>query len=280
MYKSNVMMSFYIPQIDLRTSIATELFTCQSVHPQNYKSVIQLNTISIDPRNPNFFAVGGSDQFARLFDIRKYKWDGSTEFGQPINFFCPPHLVGDENVGITGLAFSDQRELLASYNNEFIYLFTGDMGLGPDLVPTSSVSDDSDAGDMSPDHNSVASPAAIDGNTTAAPQVYKGHLNCKTVKGVNFYGPRCEYVVSGSDCGRIFIWKKKGGKLIRVMEADKDVVNCIEPHPHTMNLASSGIESDIKIWIPKAIDRATLPTNIKMVCDYLQAFSTNYIYLP
>ncbi|CAA2955316.1 DDB1- and CUL4-associated factor 8 isoform X2 [Olea europaea subsp. europaea] len=253
-----------VQHIDLRTSIATELFTCQSVHPQNYKSVIQLNTISIDPRNPNFFAVGGSDQFARLFDIRKYKWDGSTEFGQPINFFCPPHLVGDENVGITGLAFSDQRELLASYNNEFIYLFTGDMGLGPDLVPTSSVSDDSDAGDMSPDHNSVASPAAIDGNTTAAPQVYKGHLNCKTVKGVNFYGPRCEYVVSGSDCGRIFIWKKKGGKLIRVMEADKDVVNCIEPHPHTMNLASSGIESDIKIWIPKAIDRATLPTNIEM----------------
>lgn len=252
-----------VQHIDLRTSIATELFTCQSVQHQNYMSAVQLNTIAIDPRNPNFFAVGGSDEFARLFDIRKYKWDGSTEFGQPVDFFCPPHLVGDGNVGITGLAFSAERELLVSYNNEFIYLFTGDMGLGPDPVPTSLVSDDSNAGDMSPNHHSVASPAEFDGNTKAAPQVYKGHLNCETVKGVNFYGSKCDYVVSGSDCGRIFIWKK-GGKLIRVLEADKHVVNCIEPHPHTMMLASSGIENDIKIWTPKAIDRATLPTNIEL----------------
>jgi hypothetical protein len=50
------------------------------------------------------------------------------------------------------------------------------------------------------------------------------------------------------------------------MEADRDVVNCTEPHPHTMALASSGIESDIKIWTPKAIERATLPTNIGQVC--------------
>lgn len=79
-------------------------------------------------------------------------------------------------------------------------------------------------------------------------------------------GSKCEYVMSGSDCGRIFIWRKKDGELIRVMEADKHVVNCIEAHPHTTVLVSSGIESDIKIWTPKAIERATLPTNIEKVC--------------
>lgn len=33
-------------------------------------------------------------------------------------------LIGTDHAGITGLAFSDQSELLASYSDEFIYLFT------------------------------------------------------------------------------------------------------------------------------------------------------------
>lgn len=222
---------------------------------------VNLNAIAIDPRNPNLFAVAGSDEYTRLYDIRKYNWDSSTDFGQPTDYFCPAHLNGDEHVGITGLAFSDQSELLVSYNDEFIYLFTRDMGLGPNPVPPSPVSMDSDASEMEAD--SEASPSTVDMDGL---QVYKGHRNCETVKGVSFFGPRCEYVVSGSDCGRIFMWKKKGGELIRVMEADKHVVNCIEPHPHTPVLASSGIENDIKIWTPKAIERATLPKNIEQVC--------------
>ncbi|XP_011088653.1 DDB1- and CUL4-associated factor 8 isoform X2 [Sesamum indicum] len=252
-----------VQHIDLRTGSATRLFTCKPMPSQSYFSTVHLNAITIDPRNPNLFAVGGSDQFARLFDIRKYKWDGSSDFDRPVDFFCPPHLIDDEHVGITGLAFSDQSELLVSYNDEFIYLFTKDIGLGPDPTLTSQVSDCSDTGDMTPDNCSGVSLSNVDGNVKAAPQAYKGHRNCETVKGVNFFGPKCEYVVSGSDCGRIFIWKKKGGELVRVMEADKHVVNCIESHPHATVLASSGIEHDIKIWIPKAIDRATLPTNIQ-----------------
>ncbi|KAL2459950.1 Transducin/WD40 repeat-like superfamily protein [Abeliophyllum distichum] len=252
-----------VQHIDLRTGTAAELFTCEPIQSQSFMPIIHLNAIAIDPRNPNFFSVGGSDQFARLFDIRKCKMEGSTDFGQPVDFFCPPHLVDDEDVGITGLAFSEQSELLVSYSDEFIYLFSKDMGLGPDPPSTSQVFHGSDAGDMSPDNHSVASSPDIDNNRKASPEAYEGHRNCETVKGVSFFGPNSEYVVSGSDCGRIFIWKKKGGELIRVMEADKYVVNCIESHPHTTVLASSGIESDIKIWIPKAIDRATLPTNIQ-----------------
>ncbi|OAY37396.1 DDB1- and CUL4-associated factor 8 [Manihot esculenta] len=243
-----------VQHFDLRTRRATELFTCQpTVDRSNYMSVVHLNAIAIDPRNPNLFAVAGSDEYARVYDIRMYKWDGSTEFGRPTDFFCPPHLIGDEKVGITGLSFSDQSELLVSYNDEFIYLFTQDMGLGPNPDPSSPVSAGSDTKDLEP----------MDADEKNAPQVYKGHSNRETVKGVSFFGPGCEYVASGSDCGRIFIWKKKGGTLIRVMEADKHVVNCIEPHPSTTALASSGIETDIKIWTPKAFERATLPANIE-----------------
>ncbi|KAL9391242.1 hypothetical protein Peur_015162 [Populus x canadensis] len=252
-----------VQHFDLRTRSATELFTCLCVDDlKGYRPYVPLNAIAIDPRNPNLFAVGGMDKFAQLYDIRKYKWDVSSDFGQPACYFCPQHLIGNEDTGITGLSFSDQSELLVSYGDEFIYLFTQSMGLRNPPFPSSSfmVSMGSDTSKVEP--GSIASSSSMDLDGKNAPQVYMGHRNCETVKGVSFFGPRCEYVSSGSDCGRIFIWKKRGGELIRVMEADKDVVNCTEPHPHTMALASSGIEYDIKIWTPKAIERATLPTNI------------------
>ncbi|XP_057961320.1 uncharacterized protein LOC131153193 isoform X1 [Malania oleifera] len=256
-----------VQHFDLRTSAVTELFTCHAIDDGGRShSITGLNAIVIDPRNPNFFAVAGSDVYARLYDIRKYKWDASTDFDQPIDYFCPRHLIGrvrDCNpIGITGLAFSDQSELLISYYDEFIYLFSRDMGTGSALFSNSSVSMNN-AGEMGSEHLSTASLSDMHANEKAGPQVYKGHRNCDTVKGVNFIGPRCEYVVSGSDCGRIFIWKKKGGELIRVMEADTQIVNCIESHPHTTVLASSGIDSDIKIWTPKSMERATLPANIE-----------------
>ncbi|PSS12128.1 DDB1- and CUL4-associated factor like [Actinidia chinensis var. chinensis] len=265
-----------VQHFDLRTGAATQLFTCQSFHDHSYMPIIYLNAIAIDPRNPNLFVVGGSDEYTRLYDIRKYKWDGSTDFGQPMDYFCPSHLIGDEQVGITGLAFSDQSELLVSYIDEFIYLFTREMGLGPYPDP---VSTDSEASEMGADHHS-AFPSAMDADVKDSPQVYKGHRNCDTVKGVNFFGPKCEYVVSGSDCGRIFIWKKKGGELIRVMQADKNVVNCIEPHPHTTVLASSGIETNIKMWTPNALDRATLPTNIEKTRSKPRGGWLNHMALP
>lgn len=221
---------------------------------------INLNAIAIDPWNSNLFAIAGSDEYARLYDIRKYKWDGSTDGHHPVDSFCPPHLIGDDEVGITGLAFSNCSELLVSYNDELIYLFPKEEGLGPEpdsrvLEPTTT---------RSGPGSSSAPTSDMDTDFKPGPQAYSGHQNCDTVKGVNFFGPNCEYVVSGSDCGRIFIWRKKDGELLRAMEADRHVVNCIEPHPHATVIASSGIEYDIKLWTPNAIEPAP-PVNMDEV---------------
>ncbi|KAE8724927.1 hippocampus abundant transcript 1 protein-like isoform X1 [Hibiscus syriacus] len=236
---------YFAVQIDLRTSAATKLFTCHPIDDSKaYMPVVPLNTISIDPRNPNLFAVAGSDEYTRLYDIRKYKWDGSTDFGQPTDYFCPPHLIGDDQVGITGLAFSDQSELLVSYSYEFIYLFTQDMGLGPNPVLPSPSYACSEASEVGPDHSAMEADEK---------------LFLKFIRDIEI---------------------KKGGELVRVMKADKHVVNCIESHPHTAVLASSGIENDIKIWTPKAIDKAVLPTNIEQVSKrglfHLLPFSAFY----
>ncbi|CAN8327690.1 unnamed protein product [Cochlearia groenlandica] len=248
-----------VQRFDLRTQAPTELFTCQSIDTRRWSTeAIQLNAIAIDPRNSNLFAVGGMDEYARLYDIRRYQGGNLNGFSRAADLFCPPHLIGNDQVGITGLAFSEQSELLVSYNDEFIYLFAHGMGLGSNPTPSSPVFNSSEPTKSEPASSSK------DDSKHSVPMVYKGHKNCETVKGVNFFGPRSEYVVSGSDCGRIFIWKKKNGELIRVMEADRHVVNCIEPHPHIPMLASSGIENDIKVWTSKAAEKATLPDNIEL----------------
>lgn len=40
------------------------------------------------------------------------------------------------------------------------------------------------------------------------------------VKGVNFYGPKSEFVVSGSDCGHIFLWEKASCQVVQFMKGD------------------------------------------------------------
>ena len=41
-----------------------------------------------------------------------------------------------------------------------------------------------------------------------------------SVKGVNFYGPRSEFIVSGSDCGHIFLWDKETESIVQLLEGD------------------------------------------------------------
>ncbi|XP_016966723.1 DDB1- and CUL4-associated factor 8 isoform X2 [Drosophila biarmipes] len=80
---------------------------------------------------------------------------------------------------------------------------------------------------------------------------YEGHINSRTIKGVNFFGTRSEYIVSGSDCGNIFFWDRSTEAIINFMKGDHaGVVNCLEPHPWMPVLATSGLEHDVKIWTP------------------------------
>lgn len=80
--------------------------------------------------------------------------------------------------------------------------------------------------------------------------VYKGHRNSRTmIKESCFWGNN--FVMSGSDCGHIFIWDRHTAEHLMLLEADNHVVNCLQPHPYDPILASSGIDYDIKIWSPK-----------------------------
>lgn len=80
-------------------------------------------------------------------------------------------------------------------------------------------------------------------------QKYMGHRNARTmIKEANFWGN--DFVMSGSDCGHVFVWEKETAKLCMLLEADQHVVNCLQPHPFLPLLATAGIDYDVKLWAP------------------------------
>lgn len=57
--------------------------------------------------------------------------------------------------------------------------------------------------------------------------------------------------MSGSDCGNIFFWERETEAIVQWMAGDENgVVNCLEPHPQIPILATSGLDEDVKIWVP------------------------------
>ncbi|XP_066917856.1 DDB1- and CUL4-associated factor 8-like [Clytia hemisphaerica] len=200
--------------IDLRdTTTPQKLLTVRNTKGGK----IALYSIDTNPLNDHEFAVSGRDPFARIYDERML----SEENNGLLDSYCADHLKAPEEKNfnppnITCLMYNyNGTELLCSYNDEEIYLFD---------IKDSSQKDFT--------------------------HVYKGHRNSDTVKGVNFFGPRSEYIVSGSDCGHVFLWDKETEEIVNFMKGDEGVVNVLEPHPTSCILATSGLEHNIKIWSP------------------------------
>jgi len=78
---------------------------------------------------------------------------------------------------------------------------------------------------------------------------YFGHRNARTIiNEATFWGKA--HIMSGSDCGHVFIWNRFTGKVVHVLQADRHVVNRVRPHPYEPLLATAGIDYDVKLWIP------------------------------
>ncbi|KAF8796559.1 DDB1- and CUL4-associated factor 8-like [Argiope bruennichi] len=203
--------------IDLRQEKHNKLLVCKSKEKK-----VPLYTIFINPQKSYEFAVGGRSQYVKVYDTR-YPLDTAYKD------FCPEHLVNDNKVNVTSLVYNyTGTEILASYNDEDIYLFDA---------------------------------AATD--TTEYIHRYRGHRNNQTVKGTNFFGSKSEYIMSGSDCGCIFFWEKQSEHIVKYMYGDEGgAVNCLEQHPTMPVLATSGLDDDIKIWVPSCEDPPDL-SNLK-----------------
>ncbi|XP_012270508.1 DDB1- and CUL4-associated factor 8 [Orussus abietinus] len=196
----------------LSFDIRQEQPTLVTIVRDNIK-VVRLFSIHSHPLDSNQFCVGGQSAFVSIYDRRKSL--------APVSDVRPNHLINcarKDCAHVTCAVYNyNGSEILASYNNEDIYLFN-----------TSS---------LHPVIDYVYR--------------YKGHRNCATVKGVNYFGPKSEFIISGSDCGNVFMWEKHTEAIAQWMSADEEgAVNCLVTHPRVPILATSGLDYDVKIWIP------------------------------
>ncbi|KAK9836189.1 hypothetical protein WJX81_007802 [Elliptochloris bilobata] len=81
-------------------------------------------------------------------------------------------------------------------------------------------------------------------------QRFIGHINVQTdIKEATFLGGD-SLVAVGSDDGCVWIYAAETGRPVAALAADQDVVNAVQAHPHLPVLATSGIESTVKLWSP------------------------------
>lgn len=101
---------------------------------------------------------------------------------------------------------------------------------------------------------------------------FLGHCNTTTdIKEANFLGEDGNYVCAGSDEGIIFIWERKKSSIVTALFGDVSIVNCVQPHPTTCFVASSGIDPVVKLWSPLPEDGNTNSRVVKEINSVIQA---------
>eukprot|EP01038_Epipyxis_sp_PR26KG_P007532 gene7532-10262_t len=63
-----------------------------------------------------------------------------------------------------------------------------------------------------------------------------------------FIGADGEFVASGSDDGRLFVWDRYTGEIVFCRSSDPDLLNCIAMHPVYPVLATAGLDDCIRLW--------------------------------
>lgn len=184
---------------------------------------------------------------AKLCAIRR---NATSIFSEILSFVLESTLFLFDGVAdcgcrceVTGARFSfDGSEIVASCLNDRIYVFDTDrnyseefnidyfdpnVGREAEFDGSAGSEEESDYLDMhSHGEQAHASSSHVssdqEGTGSQWPQtydhMYKGHCSASTIKYANFFGPRSEYVVSGSDDARVFIWDKKSTELVTVLE--------------------------------------------------------------
>ncbi|OWA54323.1 putative DDB1- and CUL4-associated factor 8 [Hypsibius exemplaris] len=209
-------------QIDVRTDASHCVLTCGEdamVYNVDIREAKSNKTLT--------FIVSGYDRFVRSYDLRFVKPDAKG-YVEAVTKFCPQQIrdsSGSYSVSSTVFNYSGS-EILASYNDYNIFLF-----------------------------KNSSDPTAC----TVPIREFEGHRNNQTVKSVNFYGPRSEFVVSGSDCGKVLFWDRVTARIVHFLEANGiGAVNVLEPHPTDPMFAASGLEHSVKIWAPIAVKKLDL----------------------
>jgi hypothetical protein len=95
---------------------------------------LELHSVHCNPAAPAQFCVGGADECVRVFDLRR-PWLSATSasaspVGHPLRRLAPLHLrsrvTTPRDISVTCAVFDQVGNILASYNDENIYLLAAE----------------------------------------------------------------------------------------------------------------------------------------------------------
>lgn len=217
-----------VRQHDVRSPDAVGLVTSQAASDAfgvPFGAIFSMATCAL---RPHWLVLGGESPFVWLFDRR---W-----LQEPCGLFRPSDAPWGTST-VTGVALApDGGRLLASWSSHHIFEFAVCNGLSSAQLATQGCDWCHFLGE------------------------FGGHSNRRTIKEVAYLGTRGELVASGSEDGRLFIWSSRTKALVCLGEdGDSRAINTLAQHPaRDLCLATGGIDSTVKLWVPSAAKPCTL----------------------
>ena len=211
------------------------------------------NTV-FSPLDPLTFAVGATDMWVRLYDIRMDRGPDETvmKIAPPLSALLRSNTSKKRwsggstsmDIGASGLDINSQGQVLVNYRSAPMFL------LSTKLNTTAQYP-----------HSPVHSADEEEGLEDGVIQTYRGRQNSMTfLKEARFVLGGQSYVATGGDDGKLYIWDAVTGVLQRQGRGDGDALNTIAPHPTQPILCTGGIDDDAKVWECTLEEPLELPT--------------------
>ncbi|KAJ2390230.1 hypothetical protein GGI05_003270 [Coemansia sp. RSA 2603] len=213
------------------------------------------------------------DENIRHIDSNSHASDVSSEIGSSFeNSSSPSFITASTDVPLDRSDDTGSSETPSPYNQH-----RRSSGLRSTTVPLADLSEDDlwprETCELFPhkDCTPLTSPGSTSGGDYSSRNLtpivlpcrrYNGHCNIQTVKDVNFVFD--QYVTSGSDDGRVFIWDRDSMDIVQILRGDSEIVNNIEGHPSLPVIAVSGIDNEVYLFSlpqggPSAVHRQNFP---------------------
>ena len=221
----------FVVRFDVRSKSGARIFGVQNDPYLQHLSMGRFSTppsgtdIAFNPANANVFSLGTSTKAVLLYDQRA--------LGRPLARIIPAFtkrsplyaFTGDTEA-VSGFAWDRHGRVIVNYcRQSLVEIDTVELSFDS-RIETHEIGSD------------------------AIPREWTGRTNHQTfLKEVCLFGCKQEYVVTGGDCGNLFIWSRFGtGDLVLRKPADPHILNCVKPHPSLPILATSGIASEADVW--------------------------------
>lgn len=191
--------------------------------------------------------AGGYGEHVELLDLRML---GGSSSNSVLERYSPNVFTGRKSsVCVSSIDVTrDGRELLVSYENDQIYSFrifgNSPCSAGPSLKEM---------------EDSIKFYESDSSRSIDYHAMYGGHVNCVTfLKQAAYAGPNDEYILTGGDAGKAWIYERLTGAVAALLNADRNACNGIVPHPTLPYFVTYGIDRSAKVWRARSTPESPL----------------------